>query len=43
VVAHVRFPLPEHWGVKPVEIVDLVCATSGCDVTQAQVRQLMRL
>jgi hypothetical protein len=43
VVTHMRFPIPEHWNLKPVEIVDVTCTTAGCEVTASQVRQLMQL
>jgi hypothetical protein len=38
-----RFPIPEHWNVKQVQIVDISCTTPGCPVTEKQIRELMQL
>lgn len=42
-VTHVRFPLPEHWNIKPIQVVDVTCTTAQCTVTDVDVRELMQM
>jgi hypothetical protein len=41
-VVHVRFPLPENWGIKQPEVIDWRCQP-GCSINEAQVREALRL
>lgn len=41
-IIHVRFPLPEHQGIKQAEVIRFRCSPA-CLVSEAQIREALQL